>query len=44
MPEGQKLELPEYVKSLNRAFVDMPTPPQMTAERIASGREQYEAA
>ncbi len=49
MPEEQRLELIEYVKSLNRDFwerqevkvVDIPTAPPMTAERVARGKKLY---
>ncbi len=49
MPEAQRLELIEYVKSLNKEFqerdpvkvVEIPPRPQMTAERIARGKQLY---
>jgi mono/diheme cytochrome c family protein len=49
MPEAQRLELVEYVKSLNRAFwergpiemVEVPSPPPATPERIARGKQLY---
>ena len=49
MPEEQQLELLEYVKSLNKSFwergdvkvVEIPTPPPMTAERVARGKKLY---
>jgi mono/diheme cytochrome c family protein len=49
MPEEQKLELAEYVKSLNKSFwergevkvVGIPPRPQRTAERIARGKKLY---
>lgn len=49
MPEEQRLELIEYVKSLNKQFwergpvkvVEIPARPQMTAERIARGKQLY---
>jgi mono/diheme cytochrome c family protein len=49
MPEAQRLEVIEYVKSLNRAFwergevkiVSVPTPPPVTPERIARGKQLY---
>ncbi|HXG05054.1 MAG TPA: c-type cytochrome [Candidatus Binatia bacterium] len=49
MPEEQRLEVVEYVKSLNRGFWDrtgvrsvvVPPPPPATAERLARGRQLY---
>ncbi|PYM93382.1 MAG: hypothetical protein DME04_11125, partial [Candidatus Rokuibacteriota bacterium] len=49
MPEAQRLEVIEYVKSLNPAFrerreikiVSVPAPPPVTRERIARGRKLY---
>lgn len=49
MPEAQRLELVEYVKSLNKGFrergevktVQVPTPPPVTSERIARGKQLY---
>ena len=49
MPEAQRLEVIEYVKSLNRRFwergevkiVSVPTPPPATPERIARGKQLY---
>jgi mono/diheme cytochrome c family protein len=49
MPEEQRLEVIEYVKSLNRAFwerqevktVNIPAPPPVTAERLARGKQLY---
>ncbi len=49
MPEEQRLEVVEYVKSLNRGFWDrtevrpvvVPPPPPATAERLARGRRLY---
>lgn len=49
MPEEQRLELVEYVKSLNKAFWDrvevktvaVPAPPPVTAERLARGKQLY---
>ena len=49
MPEEQRLEVIEYVKSLNRAFwerqeiktVNVPAPPPVTAERLARGKQLY---
>jgi cytochrome c oxidase cbb3-type subunit 2 len=49
MPPEQRLELIEYVKSLNKAFweqgpvkvVEIPPRPQITAERIARGKKLY---
>jgi cytochrome c oxidase cbb3-type subunit 2 len=49
MPEEQRLELLEYVKSLNKAFwarteiktVAIPAPPPVTAERLARGKQLY---
>jgi mono/diheme cytochrome c family protein len=49
MPEEQRLEVIEYVKSLNRRFwergeikaVTVPAPPPMTAERLARGKQLY---
>jgi mono/diheme cytochrome c family protein len=49
MPEEQRLELIEFVKSLNRAFweqrdiktVAIPALPPMTPQRIALGRQLY---
>lgn len=52
MPEEQRLELLEYVKSLHRAFwerdeittVKIPPAPAVTPERIAAGRQAYTSA
>jgi cytochrome c oxidase cbb3-type subunit 2 len=52
MPEAQRLELLEFVKSLNPAFwergqivtVEIPPAPPMTQERIARGRQLYQDA
>ncbi len=49
MPVAQRLEVIEFVKSLNRAFWDrpaptaitVPAPPPMTPERLARGRQLY---
>ncbi|HSD33240.1 MAG TPA: c-type cytochrome [Gemmatimonadales bacterium] len=49
MPEAQRLEVAEYVKSLNKRFwervevktVQIPTPPPITPERIARGKQLY---
>src|SRR2546428_474273 len=49
MPLGQRLEVIEYVKSLNRRFWDrqeiktvaVPAPPAMTPERLARGKQLY---
>ena len=49
MPEAQRLELVEYVKSFNKGFrerrevktVQIPTPPAATPERIARGKQLY---
>ena len=49
MPEEQRLEVIEYVKSLNPAFrerreisiVSIPAPPPVTSERVARGRKLY---
>lgn len=49
MPPEQRLEVVEYVKSLNRGFwereapktVAVPSPPPATPERIARGRQLY---
>lgn len=49
MPEEQRLELLEYVKSLNQGFrerreirvVSIPTPPPLTPERISRGKKLY---
>jgi cytochrome c oxidase cbb3-type subunit 2 len=49
MPEEQRLELIEYVKSLNKQFwdrgpvkvVDIPARPPVTAERLARGKQLY---
>ncbi len=49
MPEEQRLELLEYVKSLNKEFwergpvkvVEIPPRPQLTDERIARGKQLY---
>ena len=49
MPEEQRLEVIEYVKSLNKAFweqgdvkvVDIPSRPPLTAERLARGKTLY---
>jgi mono/diheme cytochrome c family protein len=49
MPEEQRLELLEYVKSFNKAFwartevktVAIPAPPPVTAERLARGKQLY---
>jgi mono/diheme cytochrome c family protein len=49
MPEEQRLELLEFVKSLNRGFwertemtrVAIPEPPPVTPERITRGRQIY---
>ena len=49
MPEAQRLELLEYVKSINPAFweprdiktVAVPPVPPRTPERLASGRQLY---
>ena len=49
MPEEQRLEVIEYVKSLNRKFwerrevkiVEVPAPPPVTPERIARGKQLY---
>ena len=49
MPEAQRLEVIEYVKSLNPKFwerseiriAEIPTRPPMTAERIARGKQLY---
>ena len=52
MPEAQRLEVLEYVKSFNRAFwerndiktVTVPTAPAVTAERLARGKQLYAEA
>ncbi|MGH2395318.1 MAG: c-type cytochrome, partial [Candidatus Limnocylindria bacterium] len=49
MPEEQRLEVIEYVKSLNRGFwerrdiktVTVPAPPPVTPERLARGKQLY---
>jgi mono/diheme cytochrome c family protein len=49
MPEEQRLEVIEYVKSLNRGFwerkeiktVAVPAPPPATPERLARGKQLY---
>jgi mono/diheme cytochrome c family protein len=49
MPAEQRLEVLEYIKSLNRAFwergeiktVSIPAPPPVTAERLARGQQLY---
>ncbi len=49
MPKEQRLEVIEYVKSLNRGFwerpgiktVAVPAPPPFTPERLARGRQLY---
>lgn len=49
MPEAQRLEVLEYVKSLNRGFwereppkiVEIPAAPALTPERIVRGRRLY---
>ena len=49
MPEEQRLELIEYVKSLNKGFwerpavktVQIPSPPPVTPERLARGKQLY---
>jgi mono/diheme cytochrome c family protein len=49
MPESQRLEVIEFVKSLNRGFWERPAPtaitvsaaPPMTPERLARGRQLY---
>jgi cytochrome c oxidase cbb3-type subunit 2 len=49
MPEEQRLEVIEYVKSLNRAFwerreittVAVPSRPPLTRERVARGKQLY---
>jgi cytochrome c oxidase cbb3-type subunit 2 len=49
MPEEQRLELLEYVKSFNKAYwartevktVAIPAPPPVTAERLARGKQLY---
>jgi cytochrome c oxidase cbb3-type subunit 2 len=49
MPEAQRLELLEYVKSFNRGYwsrrelakVELPPAPGITPERVASGRQFY---
>ena len=49
MPEEQRLELVEYVKSLNKAFweraeirtVEIPPRPRVTPERVARGKQLY---
>ena len=49
MPVEQRLEVLEYVKTFNRGFWDrvdvqtvtVPTPPAMTPERLARGKQLY---
>jgi mono/diheme cytochrome c family protein len=52
MPEAQRLELLEFVKSLNRRFwergevkvVEVPAPPPLSPDRLARGKQLYKDA